>query len=214
MPLVRSTEYEMPGASRNIESPENEHPRMSLQGFFLEGKHGGPPNLEQSRVRHQHHMYRMVLSGDTPLWGESIFQKKNKLNLAQPILYKVLFWSLLHMFSWGPDSIKLVSSKTNSFFEGGFMILFFPLGSALVERFCACVLFHFSIFDVLQTCCFHVSLLFVFGCSSAWWDRLRLGCKLSWFLSLKVVVASSFASPLEFTTKGREVENLAPLGPL
>ena len=47
------------------------------------------------------------------------------------------------------------------------MILFFPLGSASVERFYSCVLFHFSIFDVLQTCLLHVSLLFVFGRSSA-----------------------------------------------
>ena len=46
------------------------------------------------------------------------------------------------------------------------MIFFFPLGSASVERFYSCVLFHVSVFDVLHTCLFHVSLLFVFGCSS------------------------------------------------
>ena len=55
---------------QSIWAPKNEFARV-----VLEGKHGGPPNLQQSRVRHQHHMYRMVLSGYTPLWGESIFQK-------------------------------------------------------------------------------------------------------------------------------------------
>ena len=77
---------------------------MSLQGFFGRETWG-------ARVRHQHHMYKMVLSG---------FPKK-KLNLAHPILYKFFF---LHMFSGGPDSITLVSSKTTHFFEGGFMMCF------------------------------------------------------------------------------------------
>ena len=70
----------------------------------------------------------------------------------------------------------------------------------------------FSVFDINMFVPCKSSVCF--GCSSGWWNCAWVVSKLSWSLGLKVVVASCFVSALEFTTKGREVENLGTLGPL
>ena len=147
---------------------------------FLEGKHGGHPNLEQSRVRHQHHMYRMVLSGYTPLWGESILQKRTNSTLHNPFCTSC-FSAYVFL---GPWLYNTFFFKNNSFFEGGFMILIsllaLPRWKDFIHVFFS--IFQFlSIFDVLQTCLFHVSLLFVFGCSPGWWDcAWAVNCRDFW----------------------------------
>ena len=124
--------------SRKTASTEYEHPRMSLQ-VLVGREERGPSSLEQSQIRHQHHMYRMVLSGYTLLWGGSIFQKKQ----TQPCTTHSVQVSFLHMFSWGPESITCFF-KNNALFEAVFMILFFPPGLASVEGFFSCFFFHVS----------------------------------------------------------------------
>ena len=150
-------------------------------------------------------MYRMVLSGYTPLWVESIFKKK--LNLAQPILYKFLFY-----ICFLGALITLGSSKTTHFW-GWVHDSFFPSWLRLSGKI-LCMFsfpfFHFWCTANMFVPCKSSVCFWVFFCVM----RLRLGCKLSWFLSLKLVVASSFASPLECTTKGCEVENSGTLGPI
>ena len=168
MSLVRSTEYEPPGASRNIESPEYEHPRMSLQGSFGMETWGAPKFTAIPSQASTPHVQNGALRLHSAMGG-IYFPKRTNSTLHNPFCTN--FFSA-YVFL-GPWLYNTCFFKNKSFFEGGFMILFFPLGSASVKGFFLHVFFSkFLIFDVLQNMfvpC-NVSLLFVFGCSSAWRD--------------------------------------------
>ena len=148
MSLVRSTEYEPPGASRNIESSEYEHPRMSLQGSFGMETWGAPKFTAIPSQASTPHVQNGALRVHSAMGGID-FPKKEQ---TQPCTTHSVQVSFLRMFSWGPDSITHVFQKQLIFWGWvhDYIIIFFSLLAP--PRWKDFIHVFFSIFQFLMYC--------------------------------------------------------------
>ena len=145
MPLVRSTEYEPPGASRNIESPEYEHPRMSWQGFFWKGNMGGP-QIQSNPESGINTTCTEWCSQITLRYGWNLFSKKRTNSTLHNPFCRSFFSAYVFL---GPWLYNTCFSKTTHFLRVGSWFFFSLLAPPRWKDF---IHVFFSIFQFLMYC--------------------------------------------------------------
>ena len=96
---------------KKIDRTEYGHPRLNLTAFFGQGRGGGGKFRAVPNQANQQH----VQNGALRLRGIWIPKKKQ----TQPWTTHSVQVYLLHMFSWGPESITCVSFKNKIFLRMG-----------------------------------------------------------------------------------------------
>ena len=112
MSHTRTTEYEPPGKIKKNRPYRVWAPKIEFDSLFWAGKGGGGGKFRAvpNQANQQH-----VQNGALRLRGIWIPKKKQ----TQPWTTHSVQVYLLHMFSWGPESITCVSFKNKIFLRMG-----------------------------------------------------------------------------------------------